>query len=279
MKTSFAAFVVLLAVACLVATGARADGSPYAPGLVYGASGVRAPNAAVRYVTLSTPKSTIVAAIRVRSGLVARSRILRGFYGIPLVAFDNSTAGITADGRTLVVASYGPYPGSAGSTSFVVLGTPTLTKLRKVDLAGSWAFDAISPDASRMYLIEYLSAGLSPHYQVRMLDLTTGKLDPEPVVDRREDEVRMRGQPVTRRTSSDGRWAYTLYARQGKPPFVHALDTVDAKAYCIDLPLRLRQLEQMSLRLRLRPGRTLEVREGRRTVAVVDTRTFAVRSG
>ena len=81
----------------------------------------------------------------------------------------------------------------------------------------------------------------------------------------------MRGQPVTRKPSSDERWAYTLYARSGQPPFVHALDTVNAKAYCIDLPLRLKQLEQMALRLTLaRHGRLL-VRNAAKTLAVVDT--------
>ncbi len=270
MKT-FVTFVVVAAAAALLATAARGDGSPFAPGLVYGASGVHAPNGSVRYVTLTTPRSTVVAAIDVRSGRVARSSVLRGFYGIPLVAFDNSTAGLSGDRRALVVASYGPYPGTPGSTSFVVLAARTLKTLRKIDLRGSWAFDAISPDASRLYLIEYLSVSPTPHYRVRLFDLAQGKLDPRPVVDRREEEVEMRGQPVTRKPSRDGRWAYTLYARSAQPPFVHALDTVDAKAYCIDLPLKLKQLEQMSLRLTLaRPGKLL-VRNGAKTLAIVDT--------
>jgi hypothetical protein len=278
MKT-VALLVGLVLVTGFATTEAAADGSPYAPGLVYGASGVRAPNGALRYVTLSTPRSTVVAAIRVRSGLVVRSRILRGFYGVPLVAFDNSTGGLSGDRRALVLASYGPYPGTAGATSFVALGTRTFKTLRKITLRGSWAFDAISPDASQMFLIEYLSANPSPHYRVRRFDLAAGKLDPEPVVDRREAEVDMRGQPVTRKSSLDGRWAYTLYARSGQPPFVHALDTVDAKAYCIDLPLRLKQLEQMSLRLRVDRSGTLSVRNGERTVAVVDVHKLEARKG
>jgi hypothetical protein len=267
----------LLLVAGVGAAEAGADGSPYAPGLVYGASGVRAPNGSVRYVTLSTPKSTVVAAIGVRSGRVVRSTVLRGFYGVPLVAFDNSTGGLSGDRRTLVLASYGPYPGTPGSTSFAVLSTRILKAVRKLQLRGSWAFDAVSPDASRLYLIQYLSVGQDPHYRVRLLDARTGKLDPEPVVDRRESEVDMRGQPVTRKTSPDGRWAYTLYARAGKAPFVHALDTVAAKAYCIDLPLRLNQLEQMSLRLHVERGGALGVRNGAKTLAVVDTEKLEAR--
>lgn len=45
----------------------------------------------------------------------------------------------------------------------------------------------------------------------------------------------MTGQPVTRASSADGTWAYTLYTRQRDAPFVHALDTRRREAVCIDL--------------------------------------------
>ena len=44
----------------------------------------------------------------------------------------------------------------------------------------------------------------------------------------------MTGVPVTRTSSLDGRWAYTLYDSQ-EHPFVHALDTARRTAVCIDL--------------------------------------------
>ncbi len=194
---------------------------------------------------------------------------------MPIVAWDGSTGGVSGDGRSLVLGSYGPPPRQEGVTRFVVLNAKTLRKVRAVELPGSWAYDAISPDGSSIYLVEYLSAGQSPHYRVRSLDTANGQLDPDPVVDRREDEVAMRGQPVTRRTSRDGRWAYTLYAR-GHEPFVHALDTAEGEAYCIDLPIRLKQLEQMGLRLKLGVRGELEIRHGRATLAVVDTEKLVV---
>ena len=78
------------------------------------------------------------------------------------------------------------------------------------------------------------------------------------------------------RLELERRWAYTLYAKQKGKPFVHALDTANRKAYCIDLPLALGQPEQMQLRLRLRADRMLDVRNGRAMVATVDTRSFVV---
>jgi hypothetical protein len=265
-------------VAAIAAPGAQADGSQYAPGLVQGASGVLDASGALRYVTLATSRSTVVAVIRVRSGRVVRSNVLRGFYGVPIVAWDGSTGGVSGDGRSLVLASYGPPPRQAGVTSFVVLNAQTLRKAHTFRLSGSWAYDAVSPDGSTIYLVEYLSAGQSPHYRVRSPDTETGRLDPDPIVDRREDDVLMRGQPVTRRLSTDGRWAYTLYARGGRAPFVHALDTVKREAYCVDLPLsQLGQIEQMALRLGGGRAGELRIQNGKTVLAVVDTKTLEAR--
>ena len=81
MKT-FARFITLLTLLAAITAGAgSANGSPYSPGLDYGWEGVRAPSGDVRYVTLGTPKSTMVAAISVRGGRVlafeSGSRVLR----------------------------------------------------------------------------------------------------------------------------------------------------------------------------------------------------------
>jgi hypothetical protein len=278
MKSLLGLVIALALASAVTAVAAKGDGSPYTPGLVQGADGVVSPDHRIRFVTLATPKSTVVAAIRVRTGRVVRSNVLRGFYGVPIVAWDNSTGGVSGDGRTLVLGSYGPLPGDPGVTRFAVLDTKTLRKSRLLVLRGSWAYDAVSPDGSTMFLVEYLAAGQNPRYRVRSLAVRTGRLDPEAVVDRREDEVLMRGQPVTRVASGGGRWAYTLYARPKHGPFVHALDTVRGEAYCVDLPARMRQLEQMALRLRLRDDETLEVRTRHARIALVDTKTLELRS-
>ena len=273
---SLAALIAVFAVLAAIAAGAgAANGSPYSPGLDYGWEGVRAPTGDVRYVTLGTPKATVVAAISVRGGRVVRSRALRDFYGVPLVAYDGTTAGLSGDGRTLVVASYGPLPGNAGTTRFLSLRAKTLKPHRRIELRGSWSFDAISPDGSRLYLVEHISAGRRPRYRVRVYDLAAGRLLPNAVIDRLVSKAIMGGQPATRVTTSDGRWAYTLYARQNGKPFVHALDTARRRALCIDLPLRLPEPEQMRLRLKLRDEQ-LAVRLGSERLAEINTRSYVV---
>ena len=271
-----APFVTLLALLAAITAGAGgANGSPYSPGLDYGWEGVRAPSGEVRYVTLGTPKSTMVAAISVRGGRVLRSRAVRGFYGVPLIAYDGTTSGLSGDGRTLVLATYGPLPGDLGSTRFLALRSKNLKPYRLVELGGSWSFDALSPDGKRLYLVEHISAGPSPKYRVRAYDLAAGRLLPNAVIDRLVSKAIMGGQPVTRATTPGGRWAYTLYARVKGKPFVHALDTARRQAFCIDLPLKLGEAAQMRLRLRLRSD-VLTVRLGKEQLATVSAKSFVV---
>jgi hypothetical protein len=88
----------------------------------------------------------------------------------------------------------------------------------------------------------------------------------------------MTGFPISRVMSSDGRWAYTLYGRPSGEPFVHALDTVRARAVCIDLP-SVSSATVGGAHLKLGDGAaTLEILSGGLAVARIDTHTFAVSS-
>jgi hypothetical protein len=263
--------------AAIVTAGAGANGSPYSPGLVYGWGGVEAGKSGVHYVAFGMPKSTVVAAVRARDGHVLRSNVVRGFFGVPLVAYDGTSGGLSGDWRRLVLSSYGPSPGAHGKTTFVVLGTRALDPIARVVLRGSWSFDAVSPTGSTVYLVQHVSAGANPRYRVRPLDLASGRVG-RPIVDRLEGEWDMGGSPVARASSANGRWAYTLYARRNHEPFVHALDTSRGAAYCIDLPIHLRYDRQYALGLRL-DGPSLAVGNGRSTLATVDTRTWKVVPG
>jgi hypothetical protein len=278
MKTSLAVLAIVLALAAISAGGAGANGSPFSPGLDWGSNGVLAERAGLRYVTIATENATIVAAIRTRGGRISRMRYLRGQFGVPLVAYDGTSGGLSGDGKRLVLGSYGPPPGTSGITRFAVLDTKSFKLRRLIRLDGSWSFDAVSPDASVLYLTQHIRAGEQPIYRVRTFDVRTGLLRGA-LVDRLEGEGDMGGEPVTRASSPDGRWAYTLYARRKHEPFIHALDTLKREAYCIDTPLQLGYDKQWQLRLKLgaRSG-VLSVRQGRRTLATVETGSWKVRS-
>ncbi len=145
---------------------------------------------------------------------VLRSKVVRGDYGVPLVAYDGTSGGLSGDRTSLVLGAYGPLPGRSGTTRFVVLDTKTLATRRAIVLDGSWSLDAVSPTASTLYLTEHLRAGDKPLYRVRTYDARCRRLRGA-IVDRLEGEEEMGGQPVARASSTGGRWAYTLYARRG----------------------------------------------------------------
>jgi hypothetical protein len=272
--------LVVLLIAALAATGAASadaqKGGPASLAVLDGGQGVVSPDGKTRYVTLTTGRQTIVSLVRVAGGQVFRWRFVPGYVGVPLVGVDGTTDGISRDGRALVLAGVPEVRADGGvATRLALVDTSTL-KLRWITLSGTWSYDAISPDGSFLYLIQYTGLGASPAYKVRAYDLAERRLLARPIVDSDIGERLMRGWALTRKSSSDGRWAYTLYAREKHKPFVHALDTVRRQAYCIDLPLDLRKQEQMTLRLTLRADRMLEVLQGREDVAAVDTRTFVV---
>ena len=121
------------------------------------------------------------------------------------------------------------------STTLAVLNTRRLTAQEVITLKGDFSFDAISPDGKLLYLVQYLSQRDPTRYLVRLYDLDAGRLLREPIIDPREVGDVMRGMPITRASSPDGRWAYTLYDGAGEHPFIHALDTIARTARCIDL--------------------------------------------
>lgn len=272
MKTSLA-LLGALALSLLAVGGVKADGGAGAASVLLGGQGVPAPNGKVRYVTLTTGRQTVVSVVRRRGGQITRWRLVRGYFGVPVVTLDGRTEGVSRDGRILVLAA----PAGGRTTQFALIETKTL-RLRRITLPGSWSFDAISPDAATLFLVQYSGTGPSASYRVRAYDVAAGRLLPNPIVDRSVGAKLMIGQALTRATTRDGRWAHTLYAKP-KYPFIHALDSVRRKALCIDLPVGLSKSRQMGLRLKLGSGRMLEVRNGRETVAAVDTRTFEVHKG
>jgi hypothetical protein len=162
---------------------------------------------------------------------------LKGAWGTPTIGSGFQTGqGLSRDGRTLVLASTGQ-PFSSPS-KFLVMDLKRMRVVRTIALNGAFTFDALSPTASKMYVIQYTHGASNDltHYIVRAYDMRRHRLLPGKIADRSEDEKTMAGYALTRTTSSDGRWVYTLYQKPSGEPFVHALDTVGGAAYCIDLP-------------------------------------------
>jgi hypothetical protein len=201
---------------------------------------------------------------------------LRGTFTIPAVAYDGSAGGLSADGTTLVlIEPRTSFPRAA--TKLLVLGGNSLRSRRLVNLKGDFSFDAVSPDGSWLYLIHYVAPYDATRYLVQVYDLRRGRLVKAPITDPHEPGEKMRGNPLSRAMSSNGRWAYTLYDGAGATAFVHALDTVARSARCIDLEGVPTGTDLWQLRLVIdAAGNQLVVRDRATPLLLVDLRTLRV---
>jgi DNA-binding beta-propeller fold protein YncE len=252
--------LVLALTGLALATAASAKGP--ALGVSSGPQGVLAPSGKLKYVAMGARGgATVVRAIRLRDHNTIRSHTIPGRFGIAVITFDGTRGGVSADGETLVLPSLD----RGETTRFAVVSTRTLHLTKVITLDGLFTYDAISPDGRILYLIEYLS---DTNYRVRAVNVATGGLYEQVVVDKREAGLAMTGYPVTRATS--GGWAYTLYGRESEPAFVHALGTPDRIAVCIDLPWTVARTALMHVRMKM-DGSQLVLRDRAGKVAVVDT--------
>jgi hypothetical protein len=261
---------------------AAADGPmPFAS---QGGLGVTMPDGLTRIVAVGIgaaglPRSrTELEVVETRGGSVRSWVDLPGSWGVPVVTYSQSGAeGLSADGKMLILGDVvASYPRT--TSWFLVVNTKTMQIVRTIELKGDYAYDALSPDGKRLYLIDHVDGTNSQRYVVRAYDLAAGRLLPGRIADRTQKSWVMQGYPMARTTSADGRWVYTLYENPSGFPFVHALDTKRGVAHCIGLPWTGDQNGFYNLRLSLRRNdRTLAVHwlSGRPWLAV-DTGTWRV---
>lgn len=277
LTTGAIALVVVVGVSLGAAETAAADGA--SPGILIGPPGVAIPGGQERIVTRVRTGGTVVTRETPDGRGLGHISLPGVVLGLPRITFRGRIEGPTRDGRAVVLASQYSSATTGSRTRFVVLDTHTLRVVRTIRLRGAFAFDALSPDGQTLYLLQYPASSSPLRYVVRALDLTAGRLYPRPIVDESEPDEQMAGLPVARTTGPGGRWVYTLYTspdRNGHA-FVHALDTLERAARCIDLPWRAAELGGIDrASLRIEDG-TLVLRErGVGVLASIDLRTFRV---
>jgi len=209
---------LIVLIACYSAPEAPAKGiAAVRPG-----DGVTVPGSPYRYLAISpnaTPRLTLVERIDKRDGHISRWWQLRGEYSVPAVAYDGSASGLSADGSTLVLSRSSltqAYPPKRTRLAILYVnrhlhhpnGGPRHA-FSYVDLPGDFSLDAISPDGTTAYLIHHFRrlagrATYLPRYEVRALDLKSGRLRPDPVIDPSEPRERMFGCRSPARPAATG---------------------------------------------------------------------------
>ena len=238
-------------------------------------AGVIDPDGGYRYTAIPAGSETVVARLRLDGARVESWTLLDGRLTVPAVAYDGSAGGLSADGETLVLNRPGlRFP--QRSSEFTVLDARRLRSRETISLPGTFTYDGLSPNGRSLYLIEYTSPRDLTEYRVRAYDIERGRLDPTPIIDPDESGEDMYGTPVTRATSEDGRWEYTLYDGS-EHPFVHALNVQRGTAVCIDLDF-LERISYGGTALEPSPdGSRLSVVDRGEPTAVIDTNTFEAR--
>jgi hypothetical protein len=179
---------------------------------------------------------TIVRDIVVQPGFGGPEVSIDGAWRLPTLGYDPTPVGLSLDGTTIVlVPAERPSTEPAETSRFAVLSfVPFGEAPRIIELAGSFEYDALSPDGRTLYVVEHLSAVPGGRYQVRAVDVATSTLKDGIIADKRNPAEQMAGWPIAQLQARDGR-IFTLY-RGVEHPFVHALDSVQGFAVCIDLP-------------------------------------------
>ncbi|MHB8470931.1 MAG: hypothetical protein ACYDCH_14425 [Gaiellaceae bacterium] len=259
----------LVALCALAAVPAAAGPAPFA---AQGGAGVVSRDGAIRFLALPAGTATLLEAVDAGSGTVRHQRSIPGTFGVPILTYNGFGEGLSFDGKTLVVQTMT----IAGPTSFRLVDTRTLRTTQTIALKGAFSFDALSPDASRLYLVQRVSRLNIFRYVVRAYDLRSHRLLPGRIADKAQASWVMQGFPATRVTSADGRWVYTLYTNPGGTPFVHALDTVQGVAHCIGLPWSTTDQSPLAGATLSLDGRTLVARLESKPWLRVDTTTWRI---
>ena len=288
MRRSTLCVALALLLGAVAPTAAAGDGLPVP---VDGAktATVTAPDGeGFRYASVATDEHTSLLQIDPDGGEIKGVEGIDGRYSIPLVGLDGTPSGISGDGTRIVLIHPRGFDSSGGfefprdESTFVPVDVGPDGRMKAqspITLRGDFSFDALSPDGRRLFLTEYPSSDYND-YSVREYDLERNRLLPDPVLVAHEvspDE--MRGLPMTRTTSPDGRWEYTLYnggGRRSDEAFIHTLDTERGISHCVDLPMVEGQSAwRVDLGLSDDAG-TLNVTRADTTIATLDTETFAL---
>ncbi len=196
--------------------------------------------------TVPSNEMTYVQAVDPSSGAERWRTKLKGALRAKLLSEDGDLAAL---GPTRE-----PYFGVGRSETTLVIAGSGMVQPRTVVLDGNYEPEAFSTDGEHLFVIKYLPALRPTKYQVRQLDIDTGRVRG---VFTPHDELQrpMGGSARIQVASPDGRRLYTLYTVGGDNgyAFIHVLALDDMWAHCIALPREFARRAQLATALTISP--------------------------
>lgn len=187
------------------------------------------------YTATPHNEQTTITETSTQTGTTVHSFPIPGNYST--AGLNYTTAVLSENGHWLALRQQGPV---GNESIFALVDTQAEKLVQTIQLTGDYDLDAVSPDGSRVYLLQRLhdQAG---HYYVRLYQVAQRQLFPTIIADKDEiNDPRMIGSALTRQMSSDGTMAYTLYVDTAHNiAFVHILPLASQfyGARCINLPV------------------------------------------
>jgi hypothetical protein len=204
------------------------------PSTVQLPAGLIALNHQTIYTATPQQGQTLITVTTTQTGTRVRSFTIPGTYST--AGQNYTTAVLSGDGHWLALRQQGQ---TNGESVFALVDTQAGKLAKTITLAGDFDLDAVSPDGSRLYLLQQLSNS-GGRYYVRLYWVQQNQLDQNIIADKEDiNDPRMIGSALTRQMSSDGTIAYTLYIDTAHNiAFVHILPLASQyiAARCIDLP-------------------------------------------
>lgn len=192
------------------------------------------------YTAIPANGRTTITVINTQSGSRVRTFVIPGSYSTSGTGYDSAV--LSASGQWLAMRQSGQ---SATETTIALVDTQAGKLVRTIPLNGEYTLDAISPGGEALYLLQKLNDAPG-HYYVRVYDVSGNILVQSPIVDKTalnpNGDPNMTGVGLARQTSTDGKFAYTLYIDTRRNyAFIHELPLNDQInppiARCIDLPV------------------------------------------
>jgi hypothetical protein len=188
---------------------------------------------------------------------------------------------VSSDGRVaaLAPARQVSYFYGRKQTRFTIVRDGATTP-QSLILEGNYEPEAFSTDTQSLFVVSYLPPRAPTKYQVRRLDLNTGKVKGV-YTPHEELQEAMGGTARIQESSPDGKRLYTLYTVGGgenRSAFIHVLSLDELWAHCIALPPEFARGPEKATALVTSPdGRRLYVvNAAADAIAEIDTESLAV---
>lgn len=186
------------------------------------------------YTVRANNGRTTITVLNTQTGAQIRSLTIPGTYSTTGEYF--TAAALSYDGHWLALRQVNQ---AGNGTTIALIDAQAGRLAQTIRLSGGFDVDAVSPDGSRLYLLERRNDGTG-HYYVRLYEVQKQLLDEGYIVDKTIPNDIMTGSALTRQVARDGSMVYTLYVDTvHNIAFVHILPLAGdyLGARCIDLPV------------------------------------------